>query len=94
MNTMLYFVRHAESEYIEGQERMRGLTEQGGRDALQVAALLADERIDRFISSPYERAVQTLEPLAERGSKRIELYEDLRKLVRLTRLWECGSGRA
>lgn len=27
-STFLYFVRHAESRYVEGQERERGLTEQ------------------------------------------------------------------
>ncbi|WP_240767985.1 hypothetical protein [Paenibacillus amylolyticus] len=44
-STVLYFVRHAESRYVEGQERERGLTEQGHQDAGTVASLLHGEQI-------------------------------------------------
>lgn len=52
-NTVLYFVRHAESRYVEGQERERGLTAKGHQDAGTVASLLQGERIQLFYSSPY-----------------------------------------
>ncbi|CAM4480879.1 hypothetical protein PATA110616_21080 [Paenibacillus tarimensis] len=29
MTTIIYFVRHAESPYVEGKDRTRGLSEQG-----------------------------------------------------------------
>lgn len=46
--TSLYFVRHAESRFIEGQERERGLTEQGNLDAEKVAQLLHKEDMEVF----------------------------------------------
>lgn len=45
-STFLYFVRHAESRYVEGQERERGLTEQGHQDAGTVASLLQGSRFN------------------------------------------------
>jgi 2,3-bisphosphoglycerate-dependent phosphoglycerate mutase len=79
MRTIIYFIRHAESQYIEGQERLRGLSEQGIRDALQVQQTLQNEAIDVFVSSPYERAVQTIKPLAEDMRKEIVIVEELRE---------------
>ncbi|WP_315795457.1 histidine phosphatase family protein [Paenibacillus sp. BIC5C1] len=78
-NTALYFVRHAESEYIEGQERERSLTEQGKRDAASVAGLLHREQIRLFYSSPYRRAVDTIQGLAEVSEGIVVTEEDLRE---------------
>ncbi|KOY17330.1 histidine phosphatase family protein [Paenibacillus xylanivorans] len=78
-NTALYFVRHAESEYIEGQERERGLTEQGKRDAASVAGLLHREQIQLFYSSPYRRSVDTIQGLAEVSGGIVVTEEDLRE---------------
>ncbi|NUU76537.1 histidine phosphatase family protein [Paenibacillus xylanilyticus] len=77
--TVLYFVRHAESAYVEGQERERGLTEQGKRDAAAVATLLREERIQCFYSSPYKRAVDTIQELAEGAGAFVVTVEDLRE---------------
>ncbi|WP_138493800.1 histidine phosphatase family protein [Paenibacillus pinistramenti] len=79
METTLYFVRHADSPYVEGQERARGLSERGRRDALTVSDLLENEGIDILISSPYERAIQTIAPLAARLNQDIRSIEDLRE---------------
>ncbi|MDN8589436.1 histidine phosphatase family protein [Paenibacillus sp. 11B] len=78
-NTALYFVRHAESEYMEGQERERGLTEQGKGDAATVAGLLHREQIQLFYSSPYRRAVDTIQGLAEVSGGIVVTEEDLRE---------------
>lgn len=77
--TVLYFIRHAESVFIPGQERERGLSEKGKADALKIAAALRDEKIDLFVSSPYARAVDTIRDLAREHNKGIELIEDLRE---------------
>lgn len=77
METIIYFVRHAESIYSEGTERTRGLTDKGRLDALKVQSILIDENIDIFISSPYERAIQTIQYAA--GTKEIAIFEDLRE---------------
>lgn len=78
-HTALYFVRHAESEYMEGQERERGLTEQGKRDAATVAGLLHREQVQLFYSSPYRRAVDTIQGLAEVSGGIVVTEENLRE---------------
>ncbi|MDF2658102.1 MAG: histidine phosphatase family protein [Paenibacillus sp.] len=78
-NTIIYFVRHAQSAYVEGSERTRGLTEQGKRDAERVKDLLTGEQPDLFVSSPYRRAVDTILPLAQACGCEIRLEEDLRE---------------
>lgn len=77
METFIYFVRHAESPYVEGMDRFRGLSDKGKSDAHKVKIILKDEEIDIFISSPYERAIQTIKDAA--GTKEIILFEDLRE---------------
>lgn len=77
MKTVIYFVRHAESPYIEGMERTRGLSDKGKLDALKIKSILKDEKIDIFISSPYERAIQTIKHAA--GTKKIVTFEDLKE---------------
>ncbi|MEK4435470.1 MULTISPECIES: histidine phosphatase family protein [Paenibacillus] len=77
--TILYFVRHAESAYVEGQERERGLTERGCRDAANVAEVLSQEKIQWYYSSPYRRAVDTIQELADRTSAAVLMEEDLRE---------------
>ncbi|MGG4128132.1 histidine phosphatase family protein [Paenibacillus illinoisensis] len=77
--TILYFVRHAESAYVEGQERERGLTERGCGDAAIVAEVLSQEKIQWYYSSPYRRAVDTIQELADRSSAPVFMEEDLRE---------------
>lgn len=79
MNTIIYLVRHAESPYDEGNERTRGLTAKGKMDADKVTKLLIGEGIDIIISSPYSRAVLSVEGLAQHLNIEIETYEDLRE---------------
>lgn len=59
MLTTLYVVRHAHAIYTP-DERNRTLSEKGYSDAKIVHALLADEKIDTYISSPYRRAWETI----------------------------------
>jgi 2,3-bisphosphoglycerate-dependent phosphoglycerate mutase len=79
MKTTIYMVRHAESPYDEGTERTRGLTPKGKIDAEAITKILKDEEIDVLISSPYARAVLTLEGLAKELEQGIEIVEDLRE---------------
>ena len=81
MNTFIYFVRHGESPKTEGNERTRGLTDKGKSDALIITNLLMDEGIDIFISSPYRRAILTIEDAAKITNKEVLVFEDLRELV-------------
>ncbi|CAM2905302.1 histidine phosphatase family protein [Paenibacillus sediminis] len=75
----IYFIRHAESLYVEGAERSRGLTDNGKLDAIVVKELLINEGIDLFYSSPYSRTINTIMVLANELSKEIIIEEDLRE---------------
>ncbi|MHA6531207.1 histidine phosphatase family protein [Paenibacillus sp. BAC0078] len=79
MKTTIYLIRHAESPYAEGQERARGLSEQGKADAERIRTILQKKPIDLLFSSPYARAIHTLQPLADELHKEIVLVEGLRE---------------
>lgn len=77
MKTTIYMVRHAESPYTEGNERTRGLSLAGKKNVEKVTELLQDEGINLIVSSPYARAVLTVEGLAERLNLEIQSIEEL-----------------
>lgn len=79
MKTTIYMVRHAESSYNEGNERTRGLTAKGKVDVEKVTNLLIGEGIDFIISSPYSRALLSVQGLAQHLNLEIKLIEDLRE---------------
>jgi 8-oxo-dGTP diphosphatase len=47
-----------------GDDRQRPLDARGRKQAEGIASALADRDVDRILSSPYVRCVQTVEPLA------------------------------
>src|SRR5438552_19166577 len=75
-----YIVRHAKAgdraEWM-GDDRLRPLTTLGRRQAEELAESMSAEPIDTFLSSPYVRCVQTVEPLANRRKLRVEPSGDL-----------------
>lgn len=74
-------VRHGESPKMEGNERTRGLTLKGESDSQIVAEILKDEGIDTFITSPYRRAILTIEGLAQSLGKELIVIEELKEVV-------------
>ncbi len=76
--TNLYFVRHAHSTYTP-DELGRPLSERGFNDAKMVTELLKPEGIDIVISSPYKRAIQTVEGVANYIDKEIEMENDYKE---------------
>ncbi|PEF07255.1 histidine phosphatase family protein [Bacillus thuringiensis] len=76
--TTIYFVRHAHSTYTK-KERERPLSEKGYLDAENVTRLLKDKHIDVVISSPYKRAIQTVQGIANTYKLLIQTEEDLRE---------------
>ncbi|MED0991117.1 histidine phosphatase family protein [Bacillus nitratireducens] len=76
--TTVYFVRHAHSTYTK-EERKRPLSEKGWLDAQNITCLLKDEKVDVVISSPYTRAIQTVQGIANTYNLSIQLEEDLRE---------------
>ncbi|PGB53794.1 histidine phosphatase family protein [Bacillus anthracis] len=81
MNTYIYMVRHSESPKLDGGERTRGLTEKGSLDVHKVTDILKTEGIDTFISSPYKRAVLTIEKTANLYEREILIYENLKECM-------------
>lgn len=79
MKTVIYMVRHAESPYVHGEERTRGLSSAGHQEARRVAEALRDVEIHYVASSPYKRAIQTVQGIASDRSLVIDEYEDLKE---------------
>ncbi|OCT16924.1 phosphoglycerate mutase [Paenibacillus pectinilyticus] len=77
MKTTIYMVRHAESPFEFGQEKTRGLSEEGFAAAKQVAELFTSLDIHYMASSTYTRAVQTIQNIAEQKSLPIVEFEEL-----------------
>ncbi len=68
-------VRHASAGQRAawvGDDRLRPLDERGWRQAHGLVAQLAPFPIDRVLSSPYVRCVQTVEPLARARGLEVE----------------------
>ncbi|WP_228552402.1 histidine phosphatase family protein [Gracilibacillus salitolerans] len=76
---MVYMVRHAESPFKLGEERVRGLSEDGEIATKKVTELLMDKDIAAIVSSPYKRAVQTVQGLALLKGLTIKEYEELKE---------------
>ncbi len=74
----VYLVRHAHSEYTP-DEKNRQLSEKGRVDALKVCEILMHEEIDVVVSSPYMRAIQTVEGVAATLNDTVEIWEDFRE---------------
>src|SRR5437667_2166843 len=63
MAKTLFLVRHAKAQ---GQEPEDYLTPEGLAQALTLADLLEKAQVRQIVSSPFSRAVQSIEPLAKR----------------------------
>ena len=75
------------------------MSERGFTDANTVTELLKGENIDRVFSSPFKRAIQTVEGIAKYVNKEVELIEDFKERllaekpvqdfsVAITKVWE------
>lgn len=65
--TTFYFVRHGKSS-MDGAEEERGLEPEGFVHADQIAARLLEQKptVTKIVSSPYQRARLSMEPLAKK----------------------------
>lgn len=77
--TTVYFIRHAQSNRFEKDDRTRPLTEEGMADTLKITNALKNSGIKHIISSPYTRTIQTVTNLSETLGISIETEEDLRE---------------
>lgn len=74
----IYLVRHCKAA---GQEPEASLTAEGERQAERLADFLAGRKVDRIVSSPFERAVASVRPYADMAGIAIETDERLAERV-------------
>lgn len=70
MNKNIYIIRRCEAK---GQSSDSPLTEREFTQAYELSDFLSDIKVDRIISSPFLRAVQTVKPFAENKDIKIEM---------------------
>ncbi|WP_175639160.1 histidine phosphatase family protein [Metabacillus schmidteae] len=101
MLTNLYFVRHAHSTYTP-DELGRPLSTKGFSDAKRITNILENEDINIIISSPYRRAVQTVEGIANVIGKEIVIEDGFKERIlcvkpvedfnlAITKVWEIPT---
>jgi 8-oxo-dGTP diphosphatase len=76
----MLLIRHAragERTEWSGDDRWRPLDERGRKQAIDLVAALSDRRLTRILSSPYDRCVQTVEPLAQARGLEVEIRDEL-----------------
>ncbi|MCT4781141.1 MULTISPECIES: histidine phosphatase family protein [Exiguobacterium] len=78
--TTIYLVRHAHSTY-SAEEETRPLSERGMVDAKQLLSLFREIKIDDIYASPYQRAIETVQPLAEQRELTVHEAADFRERV-------------
>jgi 2,3-bisphosphoglycerate-dependent phosphoglycerate mutase len=76
--TNLFFVRHAHSTYSPDELRR---SEKGQTDAEIITQILKKENIDYVISSPYKRAVQTVEGVADFFGKEVIIENSFKERI-------------
>ena len=77
--TTVYFVRHAEPNYINHDDMSRELSAKGMEDRKLVTKFLADKDINTVLSSPYKRASDTVSEFAEYKGLDIGIVNDFRE---------------
>ncbi len=80
METNIYFVRHTESRYTPDDDNYsRPLSLKGKEDAEKLIHYFRDIKISKVLSSPYHRAVHTVEGISRDKNLEIELIDDFRE---------------
>lgn len=78
MDKNIYIIRHCKAE---GQSKESQLTEIGFTQATELSSFLSDIKVDRIISSPFLRAIQTIKLFAEKRDINIEIDSRLSERV-------------
>ncbi len=76
----IHLLRHGAAgnrDKFNGDDRERPLTKKGKVQAQAIAEALREREIERIVTSPYKRCIQTVEPLARMIGAEIEVSEAL-----------------
>lgn len=79
MKTNIFFVRHAQPDFVWKDDRTRPLTKEGIEDTKKILDFLKKKDIDIFYCSPYKRSIDTIRSSANYYDKEIILDERLRE---------------
>lgn len=74
----IYIIRHCEAD---GQSAEAHLTSRGSIQATDLSAFFSTIQVDRIISSPYKRAIDSIQPLAKQLNVEIEIDKRLKERV-------------
>ncbi|MHC0036017.1 histidine phosphatase family protein [Pseudoneobacillus sp. C159] len=74
----IYFVRHAKAQ---GQEMEAALTEKGVEQAGKLVDFFENRPVEKIYSSPFKRAVDTIQPLADVKGLKIQIDDRLGERV-------------
>ena len=77
--TEVYFIRHSLRDNAAYDDMDVPLTAEGEKRALILADAFANVSIEQIFSSPFQRSVRTLNPLAHSKNLEIQLISDLRE---------------
>lgn len=77
--TTIYFVRHAEPDYNNRDDLKRPLTEKGKNDAKLVDKYLEDKQVEIVLSSPFFRAIETVNGFADKINRNIIIVDDFKE---------------
>lgn len=77
--TEVYFIRHAESDYSNHDDVCRPLTVKGMQDRLLVSKYLCAIGIDIVFSSPFKRAVDTVQDFADNNCFKIQCIDGFKE---------------
>ena len=79
MDTIVYFIRHAEPDFQVKEDALRPLTAEGEVKAKQLVNRFKEITVDQVVSSPYKRAYDTVKPMADSKGLEIEILDDFRE---------------
>jgi 2,3-bisphosphoglycerate-dependent phosphoglycerate mutase len=79
MKTKVYFIRHAKPDISIKNNMTRPLLSEGIEKSKELVKIFTEIKIDYIYSSPYKRAIQTIEPIAENKKIKIEIKNDFRE---------------
>lgn len=74
----IYVIRHCEAE---GQLPESPLTDKGVKQSIDLAVFFDHIKVERIISSPYKRAIETIQPLANYSNVEIEIDNKLKERI-------------
>jgi 2,3-bisphosphoglycerate-dependent phosphoglycerate mutase len=79
MITKIYFIRHAKPDFSIKSDLQRPLSIEGIEGSNELIETFKEIKIDRIFSSPFKRALQTIEPISKDKNIRIEIIDDFRE---------------